>query len=578
MVNLTTKPFYLSAKDIQWVEQTIASMTLEEKIGQLFMNLARTRDPAYLKHMVDTYHIAGSRYQGASAKEVHKLASIYQENSKIPMLIAANCDSGGNGACTDGTHIATSAQCGATSGPETAYQVGYVSGVEGTAIGCNWTFGPCVDIILNWRNTIVNTRAYGNDADQVIEMARAYIKGVRESGMAACAKHFPGDGVEERDQHLVLGTNDLSCEEWDRTFGKVYKTLIDDGLQSIMVGHIAMPAYSRKFRPGIRDDELMPATLAPELVTDLLRGQLGFNGLVITDASHMAGMACAKERRLQVPEAIAAGCDLYLYTNDWDEDFGFMMEGYRTGIISEERLDDALHRILGFKASLKLHEKKANNTLVPDPARLAVVGCEKHQAIAREAAEKSITLVKDTQHILPITPKTHPRIKLYYITAPPQTLDEWPEKGRAVVVEELERVGFKVDVHQNFYDLAKAEGKVDFFRLFHAGKMADFRAAYDAVMVFVNVKGYAQENVVRIKWSVGHSNEIPWYVSELPTIFVSLNYTTHLIDLSMAKTFINAYADTRTTIRETIRKIMGESEFQGKFNETVWCERWDTRR
>lgn len=244
MVNLAAKPFYLDAGDIDWVEKTIASMTLEEKIGQLFIGMVRSRDPkAMLENL--KYHVGGLRYMAGKAVEIHQQNIFCQENSKIPLLIAANCDNGGNGACSDGTHIATSAQCGATAGTQTAHNVGYVSGVEGSAIGCTWTFGPCSDIIFNWRNTIVNTRAYGDDPHQVLEMSKAYIRGVNESGMAACAKHFPGDGVEERDQHLVLGVNDLSAAEWDRSFGKVYQGLIDDGLQSIMIGHIALPEYSK---------------------------------------------------------------------------------------------------------------------------------------------------------------------------------------------------------------------------------------------------------------------------------------------------------------------------------------------
>jgi beta-N-acetylhexosaminidase len=322
----------------------------------------------------------------------------------------------------------------------------------------------------------------------------------------------------------------------------------------------------------------MPATLAPELLTDLLRGQMGFNGLILTDASHMAGMACAKERRLQVPEAIAAGCDMFLFFNDPEEDFGYMLEGYRTGILSAERLDDALHRILGFKASLKLHEKQANGALVPPAEDLAVVGSAKHQAMAQAAAEKSITLVKNTRDQLPITPATHPRIKLYYIAAPPATLQRWPDPARAVVIEELERAGFQVELNENAYDLQKSgEGQANFFKSMLAGKMETYRSKYDAVFVFVNVRGYAQENVVRIKWSAGHSNEIPWYVAELPAVFVSLNYTTHLYDLPMAKTFINAYGDTRELIRETIRRVMGQAEFTGRYNETVFCDKWDTR-
>jgi beta-N-acetylhexosaminidase len=578
MVNLKAMPFFLKDNDIEWVEQTIAAMTLEEKIGQLFINLGQSRDEAYLLSLLEKYHIGGARYTPARAKDVYAQNKFLQEHSKIPLLIATNCDSGGNGACSDGTLIATSAQCAAAAGDETSYQVGYVSGVESRAIGTNWTFGPCVDILLNWRNTIINTRAYGNDPNQVIELSKAYIRGVRESGMAACAKHFPGDGVEERDQHLVLGINDLSCEEWDCTFGKVYQALIDDGLQSIMVGHIAQPAYSRKLRPGIPDSEIMPATLAPELLTGLLRGQMGFNGLIVTDASTMAGMACARPRSEQVPGAIAAGCDMFLFFNDPDEDFAYMLEGCRSGVITEERLQDALLRILGFKASLQLHKQQADHTLIPNEAGLAVVGCEQHQAMAKAAAEKSITLVKDTQHNLPITPHTHPRIRLYMLRAAPGALREGPDPVKVVVVEELQRAGFQVEVHPSFYDLEMIESTPkNMFKMMTRGKVEDFRKAYDAVLIFANIRGYAQENCVRIKWSAGHSNEVPWWVMEVPTVFVSLNYTNHLYDVPMIKTYINAYAETRTIIRETIRRITGEAEFEGKYNETVFCGKWDTR-
>ena len=125
-----------------------------------------------------------------------------------------------------------------------------------------------------------------------------------------------------------MGVNTMECDEWDSTFGHVYKEMIDSGIQSIMAGHIALPEYSRKLRPGIKDEDIMPATLAPELITDLLRGKLGFNGLVLTDASHMAGMTAAMPRSQQVPGAIAAGCDMFLFFNDIEEDFGYMMDGY----------------------------------------------------------------------------------------------------------------------------------------------------------------------------------------------------------------------------------------------------------
>ncbi|MDP4154443.1 MAG: glycoside hydrolase family 3 N-terminal domain-containing protein, partial [Bacillota bacterium] len=391
-VNLKSKPFYLSDEDIKWVNDTIADMTIEEKIGQLFIHYNETGNLTHFLNELDQYHTGAARLDVDSAKKTYEDYKVIQQNSKIPYLIPFNGDQGGNGVCSEGTVIASSAACGATSDTETAYNVGFVAGREAAAVGINWDFGPCVDLLFNWRNTIINTRAYGNDVDKVIENSKAYIKGLRESNVAACAKHFPGDGVEELDQHLVTGINSLSSEEWDNSFGKVYKALIDDGLQSIMIGHIALPEYSRKLRPGIKDAEIMPASLAAELLQDLLRDQLGFNGLIVTDASHMAGMTSAMPRKDQVPGAIAAGCDIFLYFNKPHEDYSYMMEGYENGIITEERLHDALSRILGLKAALKLHERS-----FPGEGGLSVIGCEEHLEMAKIAADKSITLVKDTE-------------------------------------------------------------------------------------------------------------------------------------------------------------------------------------
>lgn len=579
MVNLKEKPFYLSDEDIKWVEETIQNMTLEEKIGQLFIMLDRKKDWEETKKILEKYHIGGCRYQSEDAEKIYEQNKFYQEHSKIPVLIACNCDSGGNGACTDGTYVATAAACGACDNPEVSYQVGYVSGKEATAVGCNWDFGPICDLLFNWRNTIINTRAYGKDVDNVIAHCREYIRGVRESEMAVCCKHFPGDGTEELDQHLVMGINDFSCEEWDNTYGKVYKTLIEEGIDSIMVGHIALPSYMKKFCPEIKDEDILPATLSKELLQNLLREQLGFNGLLLTDASHMAGLTCAMPRKEQVPRAIAAGCDMFLFFNDIEEDFHYMQQGYYDGIITDERLEEALMRILGLKASLKLHKKKKYGTLIQDKQNLNTVGSEKHLEFAKKAADQSITLVKDTKNQLPITSHTHKNAYVYVISSPSLLRKNQEDPVKKVIEEELNNSGYQVTMHDSYYDLVLKEGisLETELKSVVIGKVEEFKKKYDVVFVFLNMKGYAQENNVRLSWSIGHSVEIPWYVQEVPTVFISLNYTNHLIDVPMAKTFINAYAPTREVIRQTLLKIAGQSEFKGKYDDNVFCGRWDTK-
>lgn len=565
LVDLKAKPFYLSDEDIAWVESTIAGMTTEEKIGQLFVNLFWDLDTGKSKELLDKYHIGGARYHGGDSEQVYELLSNLQRNSKVPMLIAANCDAGGDGAIKDGTYIASAAQCEASGNEKVAYNAGYVSGREATAIGVNWNFDPCADILMNWRNTIVNTRAYGTTAESVIKYTSAYIKGLRQSNIASCAKHFPGDGTEERDQHLLLGVNELSCEEWDNSFGKVYKNLIDEGLMTIMAGHIALPEYQYKLNPDLKYEDILPATLSSELITGLLREQLGFNGLVITDASHMIGMAAAMKRKDYVPAAIAAGCDMFLFFNDIEEDFNFMLEGYKNGVITEERLQDALRRILGLKASLKLHTKQKEGTLIPDKEGLKVIGCEEHLEMAKEAADLGISLIKDTWNQLPIKPATHKRIRVHTLFGEIGGITHGSNEAEKIIIEELERAGFEVTLNDG-----TTRDK---------GKTAELSKNFDAALVFADIVGYAAENNYRIRWKCPMSTDIPWYVYEIPTVFISLNYTTHLTDVPMVKTYINAYKDTREVIRQTIQKIMGKSEFKGThFNENVWCNKWESRR
>jgi beta-N-acetylhexosaminidase len=565
LVDLKAKPYYLSDEDIDWVESTIKEMTIEEKIGQLFINLFWSFDSEINKKIIDKYHIGGARYTGGPSEKVYELLAGIQEASKVPLLVACNCDAGGDGAMSDGTYIASGAQCEASGNEKIAYNAGYVSGREATAIGCNWNFDPCTDILYNWRNTIVNTRAYSTNPEDVLKYTSAYIKGLRESNIASCAKHFPGDGVEERDQHLLLGVNEFSAHEWDKTYGKVYKQLIDEGLMTIMAGHIALPEYQYKLNPYLKYEDIMPATLSPELITGLLKEQLGFNGLVVTDASHMVGMAAAMSRKDYVPVAIAAGCDMFLFFNDFEEDFNYMLEGYKNGVITEERLQDALRRILGLKASLKLHEKQKNGTLIPDKEGLKVVGCEEHLAMAKEAADLGISLIKDTKNQLPIKPSTHKRIRLHTLFGDGGFEKGGDNKVEKIIIEELERAGFEVTLNDGS---TRIKGKVE-----------DLKKNFDAAIIFADIVGYAAENNYRIRWKCPMSTDMPWYVNELPTVFVSLNFTTHLTDVPMVKTYINAYKDTREVIRQTIEKMMGESEFKGAhFNEHVWCNKWETRR
>ena len=368
MVDLTAQPFHLDDDGIRWVHDTIAALTLDEKVGQLFINLNISFDERYLDDVLDRYHVGGMRYRGDSAAAIQQHIRYAQSRTKVPLLIASNPEMGGFGSCDDGTLVSTHLQAGSHPDASIAFEMGQVAGREIAALGCNWAFAPIVDIHRNWRNTVVATRSFGDDPDVVIERATEFFDGISESPVVCAIKHFPGDGVDERDQHVVASYNTLGVDEWHETYGRVYRAMIGHGVQSIMVGHIGAPELSRALRPGIRDEEIMPATLAPELLQDLLRGQLGFNGVLVSDASAMVGLTAALPRRDLVPAVIAAGCDMFLFFRNADEDFDYMLEGVRTGVITAERLQEALERILGLKASLGLHTI-ARDALVPRPRR-----------------------------------------------------------------------------------------------------------------------------------------------------------------------------------------------------------------
>lgn len=570
IVDLTAKPYNLSAAQLQWVEDTLAGMSAEEKCGQLFTTLFHFGQDTFSgnawtnEQILEKFHIGGARYHGGKSSQVQGLLNSLQKSSRIPLLVAANCDSGGNGACNDGTYIASGAQCEATGDPQVAYNAGLVSSREARAIGVNVNFDPCVDILFNWRNTIVNTRAYGTDADTVIKHTDAYVKGLTaEGGMITCIKHFPGDGTEERDQHLVLGVNELSPAEWDASFGRVYQHHIDSGVEMIMAGHIALPYYSQKLNPQLQDKDIMPATLAEELIQGLLKEQLGFNGMVITDASHMLGMTSAMRREEYVPQAIAAGCDMFLFFNDIEEDFGFMLKGYQTGVISEERMNDAVRRVLGLKAKLNLHLAQADGTIYKTESDLAVVGCAEHLAMRADAADKGITLVKNTLDQLPIRPETHKRIRLYYLQGEVGGIVAAGSKVLDNIVAELTSRGFEVTINDGSSRIK--------------GRTLQYREEVDAALVFADVVGYGAENNYRIRWKTAMSNECPWYVHEVPTVFISLNFTTHLHDATMVKAFINAYHSNPEIIRQVVDKLMGESTFKGTPNKLVWADKWQAR-
>jgi beta-N-acetylhexosaminidase len=561
MIDLKSNPFYLNDEDIAWVEQTLNAMSLKEKVGHLFCPIGLSAEPSDLKAMLDEFKPAGIMFRPSDAKETQQVHKFLQQNSPVPMLIAANLESGGNGAVAEGTEFGSQMQVGATADTEMAAKLGAVVAEEGRAAGCNWAFAPVIDIDYNFHNPITNTRTYGSDPKLVGAMGKAYVEAVQARGMATSIKHFPGDGVDYRDQHLVLSVNTMQPQQWDETFGQVYQQSIDAGALTVMAGHIALPEYSKLLNPELRDHEVMPASMAPELLNDLLRDKLGFNGMIVSDATSMVGFTVMMKREQAVPLTIAAGCDLFLFNKDLKEDFGFMMKGIENGLLSMARVDEAIIRTLATKAALRLHTRDLTAEL-----DLSLIGCDKHKQLAAECADKAVTLVKNNQDILPLSLEQHRRVLLIGLG------DEADMFGKTSGTIEkfqsqLEAKGFSVTL----YDTSQ------FTMRDMMSPVEDFVADYDVVVYAAQFKTASNKTTLRINWARPMGVDAPWFSEEIPTIFVSFGNPYHLMDVPRLQTYINAYTGNDITIEAVVNKLIGQSEFKGISPVDAFVGQWDTR-
>lgn len=548
MPDLKARPFYLDEGQIRWVEDTLGSMETNEKIGQLFLVIGLSDNEEDIIKLYDDTRFGGIMYRPEPMEKLKSKNERLQSHAKIPVLIAANLESGGSGAILEGTDFGSQLQIGATEEREQAYRLGEISTREGKAVGVNLAFAPVCDIDRNWRNPITNTRTYGSDPERVLDMCGAYLEGAGKNGVAVSIKHFPGDGCDERDQHLVSSVNDLSCEEWDETYGRIYKTLIEEGAQTVMAGHILQPAYSRYFNPEIGESEMMPASCSKELIQGLLRNKLGFNGVVLTDAANMLGYCASMKRSKLIPHTINAGVDMILFGRNVKEDMKYLSDAVNAGVVSMDRLDEAVTRVLALKASLGLHE--AESFVNKDYRK--IVGAEENLKQAEECADKAVTLVKDTQGLLPVTPKRYKRVLLYVCGDKPgftggSSCKEW-------VTDALTRAGFEVELYDSEHTTME-ETTVPIEKV---------KEKYDVIMYFSNVINASYQTNARIQWKGNVAQEGPYYTNEIPTLMVSLGNPYGFVDAPMIKTIINTYHASSVVVDAVVDKLTGKSEFKGR--------------
>lgn len=545
-MDLQKAPFCLNDQQLRWVEATLAGMTPREKLGQLFVVMGGDYSAETLKKMVAQGRIGGILFRPVkTGGEIRRDYAPLDEVAKIPLLKAANLEEGGCGGMCDGTLYGWPMLTAATDDAEEAARFGRVCGEEGRSIGVNITYSPVCDLDLNFRNPITNVRTFGSDRERVKKMTRAYMEAVQSTGMAACAKHFPGDGVDFRDQHLHPTYNTLKAEAWYDSYGEIYRNLIGHGLMSVMVGHIGQPYVAMDADPGLSFEEaMMPATLNETLLKKVLREKLGFNGLITTDATIMAGFTQALPRRQALPRAIMSGCDMLVFNTDFEEDYQILLEAFQAGELTGARLDEAVTRILALKA------KVCTGELPP----VTVPG----KALHRACADKAITLVKNTQRDkLPMTPGRYPEIRL--ITLGRDNIQDG--SVQEIAKAHLEKNGFRVSVYDWHADDLHGSGNLPQGRL---------------TLYIANYEQWSNQVTIRPGWCPKHALDVPRHVTEEVSVFVSLANPYHLQDVPRIRTYVNAYTATRATIELTLDKLMGKSEFTGVSPVDAFCGLPDT--
>jgi beta-N-acetylhexosaminidase len=407
-----------------WVEATLRKMSVDEKIGQVLFttyhgSFTASDAAAYaqMMHDVNDLHVGGfiNITHGSplgivksQAYPTAVLANQLQAKSKSPLLIGADFERGTAMRLDEGTSFPTAMAVAAAGDPRDAYTVGKVTALEARAVGIHWVYAPDADVNNNPGNPIINTRSFGEDPARVAEFVREFVRGVEENGALATAKHFPGHGDTASDSHIDLPVIRADRDRLERLEFVPFRAAISAGVSSIMTGHLSVPA--------LEPDPNTPATLSGKILTDVLRKDLGYQGLVVTDAMEMGGITVRYAPGEAAVRAFEAGADALLMSPVPDAAFEALQNAVRTGRISHARLDASVRRILQAKARLGLNKSRSVdlNGINEKFGKVA------WQADAQDISDRGVTLLRDTQHRLPLDATKPTRALLLAFYADPE--------------------------------------------------------------------------------------------------------------------------------------------------------------
>ena len=382
----------LTPQQQQWVDHTLNSLSLEHAIAQLFNVSRPLEDPAAWLKLIEQLPVGCLSARTKSAAAYQRLLTEVQKNSPIPLLVVANMEHGAAEWPDYGTDFPMLMAAGAANDDELIAQLGQATASEARQIGINWVLTPAVDLNYNFNNPVTNIRALGDKPELVGRLAAVLIQSLQQHGVAATAKHFPGDGMDDRDQHLVTTINSLPFEQWLATYGQVWQRVIDAGVMTIMPGHIALPDYQ-----GYRDnpDAAPPATLCHQLLIKLLRQTLGFTGLIVSDSTSMIGLTSRAAPGERIVNSLAAGIDLYLGAEP-ERDLAAVRQAVREGRLTEEGIYQSARRVLTLKARLNLVDAAFGAAPTNDQqaafVQAAQVLADKSMTILRRAEQPPIQL------------------------------------------------------------------------------------------------------------------------------------------------------------------------------------------
>lgn len=535
----STGPLRLKPWQRAWVAQQLQTLPPRQRLWRLLVLALADGTPERYQAWVEQ-GVGGVFVPGApdahSARLVGQLQSQARQLGRADLLVAADIEFGEHTGA-DGLGFPNAMAVAATGRVAWARRMGQVAARAARRCGVNWVLSPVVDLDLNPHNPVVNTRSFGADPTRVAAFSRAFVQGLQGEGLAASAKHWPGDGVDWRDHHLEPSCNSLSRDAWLARYAPVWRAAIGAGVRTVLCGHIGLPALDG----GLS----RPASLSPVLSTDWLRGELGFEGLLLSDATLMAGFSACGPRWQTLPQAVAAGCDMLLFSGQPELDVAYLERALAEGRLSWARVNQALARVLALQCVLGLVVRPRQTAAIP-PAQ-PDVHSERAQAQqwARECAAAALTRVRDLDGLLPLVPQRHRRVLLV------EEGERHTPFGQPLpalrMVELLQAEGFAVTRY-------RPDTLVD-------------PDLYDVLIYVLAREAGMCRGSLRLDWKRLHGDtaramERHWHT--LPHLLISFGNPYHLADASGCRCWINAYSPVPAMQQACVQALLGRAPWPGR--------------